>query len=55
MKPLAKKKPESVAASQPSEIIAPKPQKQNPATIKFEAEIQKKIERNLLFLEKLQS
>lgn len=46
MKPIVKK-PDNIAQT------APKPPKPDPNQIKFEAEIERKIERNLLFIKKL--
>jgi hypothetical protein len=46
MKPVASKKPD--------EAPVPKVAKPDPNRMKFEAEIERKIERNLLFIKKLQ-
>jgi hypothetical protein len=42
-----------VAAKKPEEVPVPKVAKPDPNKMKFEAEIERKIERNLLFIKKL--
>ncbi len=43
-----------VVAKKPEEAPVPKVAKPDPNRMKFEAEIERKIERNLLFIKKLQ-